>query len=132
MTSTAVRSTDYQSENRSWLLSAHGTDPGANPSITLDVSKFTAGTHYPKGYVASGTVVAKVTATGLYGPFDKDATDGRATNACHLFGSLNVVGLTKVGGAGVVHGFVKESRLPAGHGLTAEAKALLPLINYTA
>ncbi|MGC0365011.1 hypothetical protein ABH922_002995 [Rhodococcus sp. 27YEA15] len=132
MTSVAVRTTDYQSENRSWLLSAHGTDPGTNPSITLDVSKFTAATHFPKGYIPSGVVIAKITATGLYGPFDKAATDGRQTNAAHLFGSLNVVGLTKVGGAAVVHGFVKESRLPAGHGLVAEAKELLPLVHYTA
>lgn len=69
MTDISVTSTNYQSENRSWLLSPHGTEPGATLSITLDVSAFTAGTHYPNGYIPSGTPLAKITATGLYGPY---------------------------------------------------------------
>lgn len=113
MTDISVSTTGYQVENRSWLLSAHGTDPGANPSATLDVSKFTAGTHYPNGYIPSGIALGKVTATGLYGPYDGAASDGRETAAGLLFSTLGVrTGATKIGGALVIHGFVKESKLP--------------------
>jgi hypothetical protein len=69
MTDISVATVAYQVENRNWLLSQHGTDPGATLSITLDVSAFTAGTHYPNGYLLSGTPLAKITATGLYGPY---------------------------------------------------------------
>lgn len=113
MTDISVTSTGYQVENRSWLISAHGTDPGANPSVTLDISKFTAGTHYPNGYIPSGIALGKVTATGLYGPYDNTASDGRETAAGFLFSTLGVrTGQTKVGGALVIHGFVRESKLP--------------------
>jgi hypothetical protein len=69
MTDISVLNTAFQVENRSWLLSPHGTDPGTTPSITLDVSAFTAGVHYPNGYIPSGTNLAKITASGLYGPY---------------------------------------------------------------
>jgi len=113
MTDISVASTGYQVENRSWLISAHGTDPGTTPSVVLDLSKFTAGTHFPNGYIPSGIALGKVTATGLYGPYDNTATDGRETAVGHLFSTLGVrTGQTKVGGALVVHGFIRESKLP--------------------
>lgn len=68
-TDISVSSTAFQVEKRSWLLSQHGTDPGTTPSITLDVSAFTAGTHYPNGYIPSGCPLSKITASGLYGPY---------------------------------------------------------------
>lgn len=69
MTSIEVQTTSYQVEKRSWLLSQHGTDPGTTPSITLDVSAFTPAVHYPNGYIPSGASLAKITASGLYGPY---------------------------------------------------------------
>jgi hypothetical protein len=69
MTDISVLSTPYQVEKRSWLLSPHGTDPGTTPSITLDVSAFTPAVHYPNGYIPSGTPLARITASGLYGPY---------------------------------------------------------------
>jgi len=130
MTNISVVKTSHQTENRSWLASTHGTEPGANPSITLDVSKFTAGTHYPDGYLKSGVVLGKVTATGLYGPYDNAASDGREVARGHLLASLNVGTLTKIGGALLVHGFVTESKLPANHGLDTAGKADLAGIYY--
>lgn len=113
MTDISVRSAGYQTEKRSWLLSAHGTDPGTTPSVTLDITKFTAGTHYPNGYVPSGVALGRVTASGMYGPYDNSATDGRQDCAGLLFGSLPVAtGSTRVAGALVVHGFVDNSKLP--------------------
>jgi hypothetical protein len=63
----SVRTTDYGVEDRSWLGSAHGTT--ATRTITLDTSAFTAATHFPDGYVKSGTVLGRITASGLYGPY---------------------------------------------------------------
>lgn len=130
MTDISVTSTGYQVENRSWLISAHGTDPGTNPNVVLDISKFTAGTHYPNGYIPSGIALAKVTATGLYGPYEAAAGDGRNVAAGHLFSTLGVrAGQTKVGGALVVHGFVRESKLP--FAIDAAGKTALKSITYS-
>jgi hypothetical protein len=62
-----LRTESFQTENHSWLGSAHGTD--ATQSITLDTSAFTANTHYPNGYFPSGLPLGKITATGRYGPY---------------------------------------------------------------
>lgn len=53
--------------DRSWLASREGT--GTSRSITLDTSAFTAGTHYPDGFFKSGIPLAKITSSGLYGPY---------------------------------------------------------------
>jgi hypothetical protein len=123
MTDISVATTAYQVEKRAWLLSPHGTDPGTTPVVTLDVSSFTAATHYPNGYLLSGIVIAPITATpGLYGPYDDTAVDGRAVAAGVLFSALkvpNLADLTKdVAGAMLVHGFVKRSKLPIANGAT--------------
>lgn len=54
-------------ENRDWLGSAHGTE--STDTITLDLALFTAAVHYPNGEILSGTVLAKKTSSGLYGPY---------------------------------------------------------------
>lgn len=53
-------------EDRSWLGSAHGTT--ATRTITLDVTAFTANTHYPNGFIPSGTLLSEL-ASGLFGPY---------------------------------------------------------------
>ena len=75
----------YGTDSRAWLWGPHGTEPGTTPSIVLDISSFTAATHYPNGQIPSGTVLGKITASGLYGPYDNAATDGRQTAAGILF-----------------------------------------------
>ncbi len=55
----------WTAEDRSWIGSIDGT--AHSRSITLDTSAFTAGTHYPAGYVKSGTVLVKLS-SGLYAP----------------------------------------------------------------
>ncbi|MFE7717492.1 head decoration protein [Nocardia rhizosphaerihabitans] len=132
MTSIALQTgTTYVGEKRSWLQGPHGTGPNENPNATLDVSKFVEATHYPDGHVWSGTVLGRVTATGLYGPYDEAAVDGRNVAAGHLFSSLVLKGKTKVAGALVVHGFVDAAKLPANHGLDANGRADLKHIVYT-
>jgi hypothetical protein len=145
MTDISVRSTAYQVENRQWLLGEHGTGPGDNPGCTLDVSTFTAATHYPDGYLKSGIVLGIISGTStdkvlMVGPYDDTAGDGRQVAAGILFSSVKVpnpADTTKdCGGAMLVHGFVKSSRLPianaaAGGGfIDANGKTDLKLIHF--
>lgn len=117
-----VRTVAYQTEDHSWLGSAHGTE--ATDSIVLDLNLFTAGTHYPKGFIPSGMPVGKVTATGKYGPYVGDATDGRGELAGHLFTSKTVnPGSRYIGAALFTHGKVVVANLPANHGLDAAGRA---------
>lgn len=137
MTDITVTTTQSHVEKRSWLLSSHGTEPGTTPSCTLDITAFTAATHYPNGYIPSGIVLGVITATGMLGPYDPAALDGTETAVGHLFGSLTVnTGSTKVGGAYLVHGFVARGKLPIASGtaggLDAAAEAELGHIIYSA
>lgn len=66
--------------NMEWLGSGHALR-NARTEI-LDISTFTAATHYPDGYIPSGTPVAKV--GGVLVPYD--ATEGTVTNAGVLAG----------------------------------------------
>lgn len=59
-------------EDRQWLVGIHGTE--LNYSITVDPTLFTALTHYPNGYIPSGTVLAKAD-NGLYGPYSGQAAE---------------------------------------------------------
>src|SRR5262245_19664679 len=129
-TDISVHSSSYQVEDRSWLVGTHGVD--MTPGVTLDISKFTKATHYPNGYIPSGTAIAKITASGLYGPYNDAAADGTQTNGGLLFSSVRAVDnngnvLAKVGGAKFIHGLVNTAKLPANSGLDANGKADLPL-----
>jgi hypothetical protein len=125
MTDITVTATgSYQAEKRDWLLSQHGTEPGTNPGITLDFSLFTAATHFPNGYIPSGTAISPAG-----GPYS-------GTGACAglTFGSIKAAATGKAGVALVVHGFVKSTRLPfqAGTGsLGAGGAAALPNIIFS-
>lgn len=108
----SVTTETFGQDNQSWLGASHGTDLGR--SITLDSSAFTAGTHYPNGYLRSGTPLGKITATGLYGPYNNAASDGTEVLAGFLLtpivpGSPTTV---DVGGALFEHGRVVEANLP--------------------
>lgn len=118
----SVKQTNYQTEDRSWLASAHGTE--ATETVTLDVSTFTAGTHYPNGFIPSGIALGKITATGKYGPYSDAAGDGRTTLVGHLFNSTEVRtdADIDVGAPMLVHGVIVEAKLPSGHGVDANGK----------
>jgi hypothetical protein len=139
-----VQSTQYQVEDRSWLLSELGTTPGENPTVVLDISKFTQAQHFANGYIPSGTVLGKVTATGLYGPYLDAASDGTQTAVEILSASVRVTRQdgslpAKVGGAGVHRGEVDPAKLPftssnaaAGGYIDTNGKADLKFINFRA
>lgn len=120
MANIAVRNTGvFTVEDRSYVYA----DPGVytRATITLDISKFVAGTHYPNGYIKSGTVLGKVTATGKYGPYDNTASDGREVAAGLLWDSVTPTSTEEAAPLWFT-GFVKESKLPAAHGLDSAAK----------
>jgi hypothetical protein len=72
-----------------WLRSDHGIWNGRTES--LDVGAFTAGTHYPNGYIPSGTPCALV-GTQLV-PYDSTeaTTTGAGVLAGHLFTDQPIV-----------------------------------------
>lgn len=79
----SVSSTAIQTENLAWDLST-ADNPGFAVPVRVDVSTFTAGTHYPNGYFPSGLPVGKIDALSVngavvVGPYDNAATDGRQT-----------------------------------------------------
>lgn len=63
--------------DQTWLASDHGLSSGQ--TRTLDITKFVSGTHYDATLkvIYSGIALAKITASGLYGPYDTTQTDGR-------------------------------------------------------
>lgn len=129
-TGISVTSTSYNVEKRSWLLGLHGTDPGANPTATLDVSTFTSGTHYPNGYIPSGTMVSRL-ASGLWTFFD--TTNGLEHGLTFSIVKVNAADLTQDFATGIVqHGFVDYNKLPTGgRAVIATARTNMPLINFT-
>ena len=118
--------TETVTADRPWLLSLHGSD--ANKTVTLDLSKFTAGTHYTAAAngtpnrLKSGLPLGKIAASGLYAPYASGASDGTQTLAGLLYTETAFgTGSTKVGAALLIHGDVKASKLPVA--LTVPAAA---------
>jgi hypothetical protein len=123
-----ITSTSYQAPKRDWLLGLHGTDPGSNPSATLDISTFTAGTHYPNGYIPSGTAVSRL-ASGLWTFFD--TTNGLEHGLTLGDVSVNLADLTQDAATGILkHGNVSYAKLPTGGRPTAaNLRTACPLLD---
>lgn len=137
MTDIAVETQTYLPADRPWLLfeSSGPNQPVPTDAGVLNFALFTAGTHYPNGFLPSGLVLGRVTTGGRLGPYDNTATDGRQTAVGFLYNSTRVPSDTsrKVAAAIVdVFAVVSESRLPSGHGLDAAGKVDLPLIKVRA
>lgn len=118
--------------DQSWLGSSHGIRNCRTE--TVNVSAFTAGTHYPNGYIPSGTPVAKV--GGLLVPYD--STEATTTNAGvlagHLFTDQPVVGTANFPAPVLDHGRVRSAKVPQGVQAfvppVAAAKRAVTTINY--
>lgn len=103
-----LRSESFGGGDQSWLGSAHGIADCRTE--TIDVSAFTAGTHYPDGYIPSGFPVAKV--GGLLVPYNAAGADGSQNIAGHLFTDQAVVGTGDIPAPLLDHGRVKTARVP--------------------
>lgn len=116
----------YVAEDRSWLASENNIKE--TQSVTLAVALFTKATHYPNGYIKSGTWIAKATSgpyVGLWGPYDNNASDGRQTNGGVLFNTVPNVreGGPNLGAPLLKRCAVRVSKLPTNHGLDAAGQA---------
>ncbi|KQQ22538.1 hypothetical protein ASF48_04970 [Rathayibacter sp. Leaf299] len=114
----SITSTSTGGSDKTWLASDHGLS-NALPR-TLDVTKFVSGVHYDAAtkVLKSGIAIAKITAGGLYGPYDTTATDGRQT-AYDSFTAVEVPLLlangatsAKVAVAVVRHAIINTPALP--------------------
>jgi hypothetical protein len=122
-----MTTTETVTADRRWLKGLHGS--GMNETITLDVSKFTSGTHYvaatatmPQAYFKAGLPLGKITASGLYAPYASGASDGTQVLAGVLYTETHFnPAVTKVGGSLMVHGSVDTAKLPVA--LTVPAAA---------
>lgn len=105
--------------DQSWLGSAHSIRNCRTE--TLDISTFTAGTHYPDGFIPSGTPVAKV--GGVLVPYDKTeaTTTGAGVLAGFVFTDQPVVGSGDFGVPLLDHGRVKTAKVPMSGGFPAPA-----------
>lgn len=111
-----VKRRNYGADDQSWLGSAHGTN--AARTITVDVTTFTAATHYPDGYLKSGLPLSQ-RENGSFGLAEEGKLDG------FLFTPVAVpdAAATPVGAALFEHGRVRSSRLPVAVTVEQEAAA---------
>ncbi|MFD3463772.1 head decoration protein [Nocardia fluminea] len=124
MSNIAVRKTGvFYGDSRTFALGDISGQPG-RLSITLDMSKFVAATHAPKGYLPSGLILGKVNATGLFGIHDSTATDGREVAAGFLWDAFAPTDWAGKEAAPlwVGPGLVKENKLPPASGVGTKAK----------
>jgi hypothetical protein len=96
----------------SWLGSSHGLRNAR--TLPLNVSAFTAGTHYPNGYIPSGTPVAIV--SNLVVPYTsaEATTTGAGVLAGHILTDQRVVGTGNFSVPVLDHGRVKTAKVPQG------------------
>lgn len=97
--------TSYGSGNQAWLGSAHGIR-NARSSV-LKVSAFTAATHYPNGYIPSGTAV-NAASEGAVTPW----SDAAGAQLGFVLFDVPVNGTEDVNAAVLRHGIVKTAQLP--------------------
>lgn len=135
-TNISLRTTTYQVGNRQFLLEA----PRTKVNLTLDVSKFTANTHFPNGYIPAGTVVGKLSSGGKGGPYSNAASDGTETAYGVTYDDAlvveNGVTQTSVGVAVIVNeAIISASKMPFTSGagaIDANGKADLAQIRWEA
>lgn len=85
--------TTFAYGQEAWLASREGTE--FTESVTLDLSKFTAATHYPDGYIPAGAPLVANGTSHMYEP----AADAATTCDGHLFMNVKVnTGATKAAG----------------------------------
>lgn len=117
--------------NYGWLDSTHGIRNGRTGIV--NVSAFTAGTHYPNGFIPAGTPVAAV--SGKLVPYD--SLEATTTNAGVLAGHLAADVAVPAGstadqaGSVISHGRVKTASVPVGVQAFVAPVAAAKRINVT-
>lgn len=123
-----LQTESYGAGNFAWLGTRHGINN--NRSVMLDISAFDQATHYPDGYIPSGTPVAEV--GGLLVPYD--ATEATVTDAGvlagHIFTDQKVVGTADFAVPLYEHGRVYTPAVPGDFTVPAAAAKRQPHIVY--
>ena len=113
-------------EDQRWIAPGGITALRDNDTITLDRSAFDLVTAFPNGFIPSGVVLGRITATGLYGPYADAGAGGLDTAVGFLAVSVvadrNSAATADILAALYWHGEVLEAFLPTNHGLTAAAR----------
>lgn len=112
-----LKTTQYGSGDFTWLLNTGGLDEAVQG--VAPIAGFTAGTHYPDGYLRSGTWL-RVDARGNIRPW----ADATGAVLGFLKGDHKVTGDAKINVAFVVRGNIKTAKLPIA--FVAPATALQP------
>ena len=114
-------------EDQRWIAAGGLQAFQDNDTITLDRSAFDFVTAFPNGFLPSGVVLGRITATGLYGPYTDAGAGGLDTAVGFLAVSVAVptdaAATQDIAAALYWHGEIVEAFLPTGHGLTTAAKA---------
>jgi hypothetical protein len=107
-----LQTDQFNAGDQSWLGGTHAIYD--TRTETLDPTAFTAGTHYPNGYIKSGTPLAKV--GGFMVPYTsaEGTTTGAGVLAGHLYTDQKVVGNGKIPVPVLDHGRVKSAKVPQG------------------
>ena len=106
-----LREETFGSGDQSWLDSTHGLR-NARTAI-VDISEFTANTHYPDGYLPSGTPVAIENDKLVPYTIAGGTTTGRGILAGHILTDQKVVGSSDFAVPLFDHGRVKASKVAA-------------------
>jgi hypothetical protein len=112
-----LKTTTYGTGDYSWMLNTDGLDEAVTG--VLDVSTFTAGTHFPNGYFPSGLPV-RIDDRDVIRPW----ADVSGARLGFLKGDWKTDGVEDVNCAVVVRGNIKTAKLPIA--LTAPTTAPQP------
>lgn len=112
-----------------------GDDPFRDAAkITVDITAFDPTKHYPNGVLFPGIVLGKITASGMFGPYDPAASDGRQTAVGINLGYPLVVSDRGTAATALVQimitGTVMPQNLPANNGLDTAARTALRNIAF--
>lgn len=98
--------------------------------VTIDKTTVTAGSDDRK-ILRAGTIICEITATGKYGPFKSDATDGRekpTIGKCFILADSVDVTFSDAQEGAIDMARVLTARLPIQP--TTEIKAALPMVSW--
>lgn len=111
-----LRTENYGSGDQTWLGSTHGIR-NARTNV-IDISTFTAATHYPNGFLPSGLEVNAADETAV-----KPYTGAEGEQLGYLLTDQQVVGTQDFGAPILRHGIINISNLPTAHVTAADGTA---------
>ncbi len=117
-------------DDQSWLGSAHGTSSAR--TITLQMSSFTASTHYPNGYFPSGLPLAQFASgsnAGRYGPQTDTGASRTVTDGATTAASTTVTSATAAFTASDVGSGITGGSIPAGTTIVSVTNATTAVLS---